>query len=257
MKAIWKGALTFGLVNIPVKLYAAVESSSLDFDMLDAKDHAKIRFKRVNEETGREVDWDNIVKGYYLKDRYVILDDEDFEEASPEKTKLIEIKEFVNDADISPMYYEAPYFVEPEKSGAKAYSLLRAALIKTGKAGLSTFVMRNAEILAIVKAYDDMIILHKMRFHAELRKPDDIKLPSAREVKPAELKIAIALIRQFSTTFKPEKYKNNYSNELMRIIKLKAAGKRAKVKKLPPVKSKNTDLLTQLKASLSTKKRAS
>lgn len=256
MKAIWKGAIAFGLVNIPVKLYSAVESSSLDFDMLDRKDHAKIRFKRVNEDTGREVDWENIVKGYFYKDDYIIMDDEDFEDAAPEKTKLIEIKEFINVNDISPMYFETPYYIEPEKSGFKAYGLLRSALLKSGKAGLGTFVLRSAEILAILKPYEKMIVLHKIRFPEEIRAVTEFTLPASAEVKPAELKMAMTLIKQYSTTFKPAKYKDNYSGELMKIIKLKAAGKRAKVRKLPTVKTKSTDLMSQLKASLNTKKRA-
>src|ERR1044071_3355667 len=128
MKAIWTGSIGFGLVNIPIKLYSAVESSTLDLDMLDKKDHANIRFKRVNENTGKEVAWENIVKGYKLDDRYVVLTDEDFQKASPEKSKIIEIKEFVVETEIDGIYYETPYYLEPEKNGAKAYLLLRDAL---------------------------------------------------------------------------------------------------------------------------------
>src|SRR5215469_9218775 len=133
MRSIWTGAIGFGLVNIPIKLYSATQGSELDLDMLDKKDHANIRFKRVNEQTGKEVAWDNIVKGYKLDDRYVVLTDEDFQKASPEKSKIIEIKEFVLESEVDGIYYETPYYLEPEKSGGKAYILLRDALEKTGK----------------------------------------------------------------------------------------------------------------------------
>src|SRR5579872_4863812 len=132
MRSIWTGSIGFGLVNIPVKLYSAVQGSELDLDMLDKKDHANIRFKRVNENTGKEVAWENIVKGYKLDDRYIVLTDEDFQKASPEKTKTISIQEFVRESDIDGIYYETPYYLEPDKSGARAYVLLRDALHKTG-----------------------------------------------------------------------------------------------------------------------------
>src|SRR6201999_2625576 len=125
MRSIWTGAIGFGLVNIPIKLYSAIQDSDLDLDMLDKKDHANIKFKRVNENTGKEVAWENIVKGYKLDDRYVVLTDEDFAKASPEKSKIIEIQEFVKESEIDGMFYETPSYLEPDKSGAKAYVLLR------------------------------------------------------------------------------------------------------------------------------------
>ena len=124
MRAIWTGAIGFGLVNIPIKIYSATQGSELDLDMLDKKDHSHIRFKRVNEHTGKEVAWENIIKGYKLDDRYIVLTDDDFEKASPEKTKMIDITEFVEEAEIDGMYYDTPYYLEPEKSGTKAYVLL-------------------------------------------------------------------------------------------------------------------------------------
>ncbi|MEO6838901.1 MAG: Ku protein, partial [Ginsengibacter sp.] len=150
MKAIWTGAIGFGLVNIPVKMYSATESSNLDLDMLDKKDHAHIKFMRVNENTGKEIAWENIVKGYKYHDDYVILDDKDFELASAKKTKTIEISDFVKEEEISSLYYETPYYLEPDKSGTRPYKLLLDALKKTKKVGVSTFVMRNKENLAIL-----------------------------------------------------------------------------------------------------------
>src|SRR5215467_6864223 len=151
MRAIWTGAIGSGLVNIPVKLFSATQGSELDLDMLDKKDHARIRFKRVNEETGKEVAWENIVKGYDYNGKYIVLTDEDFEKASPEKSKIIEINEFVNETDIESIFFEVPYFMEPQKSGEKAYVLLREALKKTGKVGLGSFVMRSKAALCVLK----------------------------------------------------------------------------------------------------------
>jgi DNA end-binding protein Ku len=137
MRSIWSGSIGFGLVNIPVKLYSAVQDSRLDLDMLDKKNHARIRFQRVNEDTGKEVPWDQIVKGYLYNDEYVILEDEDFEEASPKKSKIIEIESFVKEEEIDDIYFETPYFIEPDKAGVKAYDLLMKTLQKTKKVGLS------------------------------------------------------------------------------------------------------------------------
>src|SRR6185295_15869662 len=149
MKAIWKGSIGFGLVNIPVKLYSATEQSTLDLDMIDRRDHGKIHFQRVNENTGREVKWENIAKAYMLNDEYVVLDAADFEAAAPEKSKVIEVNHFVDESEIDTIYFENSYYTEPEKSGAKAYALLREALIKSKKVGIAQFVMRTSEALTV------------------------------------------------------------------------------------------------------------
>lgn len=258
MRSIWTGAIGFGLVNIPVRLFSATESSSLDFDMLDKKDHSNIRFKRVNENTGREVDWENIVKGFRMpNDDYVILTDKDFEEASPKKTKTIEITDFVKEEEIESIYYEAPYYLEPQKSGARAYALLREALLKTKKAGVASFVMRNRESLAILRASDDVIILNRIRFQQEIRDANELTLPAKSEVKPTELKMAITLINSLTAKFDISKYKDTYSDDLMKMIKARAKGKPIKQTKLKVVHSKAEDLMSQLKASLGKGKKAS
>ena len=255
MKAIWTGAIGFGLVNIPVKLYSAIQSSNLDMDMLDKKDHSNIKFKRVNENTGKEVAWENIVKGFKIEDKYVVLTDEDFEKASPEKSKVIEIAEFVNIDEIDSVYFEMPYYVEPEKSGAKAYSLLRDALKKTNKAGLGNFVLRSKESLCLLKAKDDMLIMNKIRFEEEIKKPE-MNIP-VYSVKPAEMKMAIELINQLSGEFDISKYKDTYNDELMKLIKAKAKGKKVSIPSLRVVHSEKSDLMSQLKESLSSHKKAS
>ncbi|MBN8850354.1 MAG: Ku protein [Sphingobacteriales bacterium 50-39] len=258
MRSIWTGAIGFGLVNIPIKLYSATEESSLDLDMLDKKDHANIRFRRVNEHTGKEVAWGDIVKGYKLDDRYVVLTDEDFQKASPEKTKIIEIKEFVIETEIDGMYYETPYYLEPDKSGGKAYLLLRDALHKTGKVAFGSFVLRNKESLCLLKPVDEVLVLYKIRWQQEVRSTDDLSIPSGSS-KPAELKMAIQLIDQLSGPFDITKYKDTYSDELMKLIQAKAKGRKPKMPVLKVVHRQGKDLLSQLKASLqgsgSTRKR--
>ena len=257
MRPIWTGAIGFGLVNIPVKIYSATQTSNLDLDMLDKADHAHIKYQRVNENSGKEVPWGNIVKGYKLDNDYVVLDDKDFEAASAKKTKTIEISDFVKEDEISSIYYETPYYLEPDKSGTRPYKLLLEALIKTKKVGISTFVMRNKEALAILRPNKNVIVLNKIRFEQEIRNPEELSLPVNTEVKPAELKMAITLIDQLTAKFDISKYKDTYNEELLKIIKAKAGGKKIKVPEMKVVHSKTKDLMDQLKASLDVKRKKS
>lgn len=252
MKAIWKGAIGFGLVNIPVKIYSATETSKLDLDMLDKSDYSNIRFKRVNEKTGKEVKWANIVKGYLMDDKYIILDEEDYEAASPEKTKILSIEHFVKEAEVDSVYFENPYFLEPQKNGENAYRLLVKALEQTKMVGIGTFVLRDTEAIGLIRPYnDEILVLNRLRFSEEIRDYKDLKIPAKKAPKPAELKMAKNLIEQLSETFDPTVYKNTYSAELLKIIKKKAKGKTVKVKKSEPAKQgKVIDLMAQLKASL-------
>jgi DNA end-binding protein Ku len=255
MKAIWTGAIGFGLVNIPVKIYSAVQDSSLDLDMLDKKDHSKIRFHRVNERTGKEVAWENIVKGYDYDGKYVVLTDEDFEKASPEKSKIIEIKEFVNENEIESVFFEMPYYLEPQKAGEKAYMLLRESLKKSGKVGLGSFVLRSKENLCVLKPSENVMILNKIRFAEEIRDPEELNIPKNSVVKKEELKMALALINQLTDKFDIEKYKDTYSETLMKLIKAKAKGKQVATPTLRVVHNNTKDIMSQLKASLETKKK--
>jgi len=250
MKAIWTGSIGFGLVNIPIKMYSAVEESTLNLDMLDKNGHANIKFKRVNENTGKEVAWENILKGYLLNDKYVILDQKDFEKASPEKTDHIEIIQFVEEKEIDSSYFEAPYYLEPQKAGTRAYILLRDALKKTAKAGVGTFVMRNREHVCIIKTIDDVLVLNRIRFAQEIRKTADLKIPAAKS-KPAEVKMAASLIDQLTKPFDPSKFKDEYSDKLMKVIRAKERGKKVAYKPMKAVHSNTKDLMEQLKASLS------
>ena len=256
MKSIWKGSIGFGLVSIPVKLYSAVQSSSLDFDMLDGRDHARIRYQRVNEHTHKEVPYDKIVKGYKLNDDYVIIDDKDFEEAAPEKSKVIEIESFVDIGDVNPMFYETSYYAEPDTKNNKAYALLVEALVKSRKAGLARFVLRTTESLCIVHPVDHVLVITRIRFGQEIRGTDDLNIAKDVSISKKELDVGLALIKQYTEHFDVSKFKDEYSGELLKIIKAKSQGKRATVKKLKPPKATGDDLYEQLMQSLNAKKGA-
>lgn len=255
MRPIWTGSISFGLINIPIKIFSAVKESTLDLDMLDSKDHSNIKFKRVNESTGKEVAYEQIVKGYKLDKGYVILENEDFEAADAVKTKTIEIINFVNEQEIDSLYYEQPYYLEPEKSATKAYALLRDALQASGKVGVTTFVLRNKEGLAILKSYKNVIVLNRIRFEQEIRDPSELKLPPVSKAKTKEKDMANKLIGQLSEKFSISKYKDTYTAKLLKIIKEKSKGKKISVPKMKVVHKKSDDLMDMLKASLSTKKR--
>ena len=250
MRAIWKGSIGFGLVNIPVKLYSAVQKSNLDLDMLDAKDHARIKFQRINESTRKEVSNDKIVKGYLLNDNYVILDEQDFADASPEKTKMIELENFVDIKEINPIYYETSYYAEPETQGKKAYALLLKALIQSKKAGVARFVLRNTENMCVIHPLGEVITVTKIRFQEEIRSSEDVKVPDLTSISKKELDVGMALIKQYTSPFNIESFKDEYTKELLKIIKAKAKGKRATVKKLKPRAAASDDLYDQLLQSL-------
>ncbi|MFD2921448.1 Ku protein [Terrimonas rubra] len=253
MKAIWTGAIGFGLVNIPVKMFSAIEESDLDLDMLDKKDLANIKYKRANENTGREVAWSSIVKGYKLDDRYIVVEDKDFEKARPEKSKTLTIDAFVKEEEIDSVYFETPYYLKPQKDGEAPFNLLTAALKKTGKVGMGTFVMRSKEVLGILRVYNDVLIFQRIRYAAEIRNTADLKIAKKR-IKPGELKMAVSLVDQLTRKFDPAAYKNTYRAALMKIIRAKAKGKKMPVTKMKVVHSTARDLMSQLKASLSASK---
>ena len=256
MKAIWNGAIGFGLVNIPVKIYSATETSKLDLDMLDKSDFSNIKFKRVNEKSGKEVKWENIVKAYLMDDRYIVLEDKDYEAASPEKSKILSIDQFVKEIEVDSVYFENPYFLEPQKNGENAYRLLMKALTETKMVGIGTFVLRESEAIGMIRPYNnEVLILNRLRFDQEIRDYKDLKIPATKAPKPAELKMAVSLIEQLSQKFDPAMYKDTYSEALMKIIKQKAKGKSVKAQKAEPAKQgKVIDLMAQLKASLQNSK---
>jgi len=256
MRSIWKGSLGFGLVSIPVKLYSAVQSSSLDLDMLDSRDHSRIRYQRINEHTHKEVPYDKIVKGYKLNDDYVVLEEADFENAAPEKSKIIEIESFVDIADVNPMFYETSYYAEPDTKNNKAYALLIKALIKSKKAGLARFVLRSTETLCIVHPVENVLVVTRIRFAQEIRGTDDLNIDDDVEVSKKELDVGMALINQYAEHFDVSKFKDEYHDDLLKIIKDKAKGKHPTIKKIKPEKTTSNDLYDQLMQSLNAKKGA-
>ncbi len=259
MRSLWTGTLSFGLVNIPVKVFSAVQESSLNLDMLDSKDHSNIKFKRVNESTGREVSYENIVKGYMYHNKYVVLDPEDFKAADAKKTQVIDIINFTDETEVDSIYYEQPYYLEPAKGGERAYAILRDPLATSGKVGLGSFVMRNKEILAIVKPYKKVIVLNRIRFEEEIRDFNDLKLPEVSKGKSKELEMANMLIKQLTVKFDIKKFKDTYTNKLLNIIHQKAkSGKKYKAPKLKvSYKQPQDDLMATLKASLGGRRKAS
>ncbi|HEY0174729.1 MAG TPA: Ku protein [Pedobacter sp.] len=256
MKTLWRGSIGFGLVNIPVKLYSAVQNSHIDLDMLDSKDHSRIKFQRINENTNKVVPYDKIVKGYLLRGQYIILDEQDFEDASPEKTKMIELENFVDISQINPIYYETSYYAEPEKQGKKAYALLLNALIRSKKAGVARFVLRNTENMCVIHPLEDILVITKIRFQEEIRAYEDLDTPGAESITKKELDVGLALIKQYTAEFDIESFKDEYTEELLKIIRAKAKGKRATVKKLKPKEESADDLYTQLMQSLDKRKGA-
>jgi len=254
MRAIWKGSVSFGLVNIPVKLYTATQQSSLSLDMVDRRDMGKVRFKRINENTGQELTMENIGKAYSYNGQYVLLEDEDFEAASPEKSKVIAINNFVKEEEIDTIYFENSYYLEPEKSGEKAYALLRDAMVQSGKVGLAQFVLRTSETLSVLKPMKDVLVLSKIRFAEEIRTVEELRLPPQSLVKPEELKMALSLVNQYTETFNIGKYKDEYAAALLKVIEERASGKKGKVRKLVVTYTNTDNLIDQLKASLARKK---
>jgi DNA end-binding protein Ku len=252
MRAIWSGAISFGLINIPIKLYSATATEQkLEFDMLHKKDLSPIRFARVCRTDGHEIPYNEIVKGYeYQKGDYIVLSEEDFKQASPRKTKTVDILDFVKETEIDPIFYEKPYFLEPDKGAEKAYALLREALKKSKKVGVANFVLRNKEHLAVIKPYGKAILLNQLRFQEELRKPEGLNLPDASQARAKEIDMALALIDQLSEHFKPEDYKDTYKQELKKVIEAKAKGKKIKIKEKEPEATDVVDLVAMLKASL-------
>ncbi len=255
MKAIWSGAINFGLVNIPVKMYSATEDRNLDFDMLDSRDNERVRYQRVNEKTGKEVPWGKIVKGYKgEEDDYVILTDKDFEQASARKSKTIDIEEFVPQEEVAEILYKTPYYLEPDKGGSDAYALLRDALIESKKAGVASFVMRSKENLALLVGFEDVILLHVIRFANEIREHSELELPSKKAGKK-ELKMALDLIDQYSSDFVLDKYEDDYVDKLLEIIENKRAGTKPKLHRLKPEPATGAkDLMKKLQESLKMKK---
>ncbi|MGI9114210.1 MAG: Ku protein [Chthoniobacterales bacterium] len=253
MRAIWKGSISFGLVNIPIALYPATRKEEMKFRPLRGTDLSPVNYKRVAEKDGKEVPWDQIVKGYeYEKGKYVVLKDEDFQRVDLEATQTVDIQDFVDQDEIDPMFFYKPYYLEPQKGGDKAYVLLRDTLKKTGKVGIAKVVIKTRQYLAGVKAEDD--VLELMHFAEELAEADKLNVPRKLEPGKREIDMATALVNSMSSQWDPKKYRDDYREALMEVIeeKVEAGGKdiEEKPKKKAPPSTKVIDLVAVLQESL-------
>ena len=261
MRAIWKGSISFGLVNIPIALYPATRREELKFRLLRAKDLSPVNYKRVAEKDGKEVPWDDIVKGYeYEKGKYVVLKDEDFQRVDLEATQTVDIQDFVDQREIDPIFFYKPYYLEPQKGGDKAYVLLRETLAKTGKVGIAKVVIKTRQYLAGVKAKDTVLVLELMHFAEELADADKLHIPKKLEPGKRELDMAKALVDGMSSKWDPKKYRDDYREALMEVIeeKVEAGGKEIeeKPKTKPRPSTKVIDLVSVLQESLNKTKKS-
>jgi DNA end-binding protein Ku len=258
-RAIWTGSISFGLLNVPVKLYSAVSKQSVKFRELREGDGARIRHKRVAEDDGKEVPYEKIVKGYeFAPDQYVLLSKDELSELDPKKTRAIEIQDFVDLEDIDPIYFEQPYYLGPDKGAEKAYALLVKAMKDAGKVAIARFVLRNKEHLAAIRPMGDVLTMATMRFHDEVTKPEDLDgVFDEKPKKPEqrELTMAKQLIESLSSDFKPESYRDEYREDLLELLEKKAAGEDVvAAKSEEPKPTKAPDLMAALEESLASVK---
>lgn len=264
-KTLWKGYLSFGLVAIPVGITAIDKKKDLHFHLLDARDESRISYKRINSESGKEVPWDKIVKGYeYEKDHYVILNESDFERASPEAYKSIDIEEFVDISEIDSLYFDKPYYLVPNSKNKKAYVLLREVLKKTNKVGVAKVIIRTKEYLSLIVPHHDALIINLIRFKQEIVDEETLNVPhenlKSYKISEREMKMATDLVKEMSAKWKPEKYHDDYQEKLMTWIENKIkSGKKVQAK--APRRAKKAeeiiDFMTLLKNSMKKKKSSS
>jgi DNA end-binding protein Ku len=251
-RALWKGSIAFGLVNIPIELHTAVRNHRPKFRMLHAKDKSPVRFERVCVRDGTPVAWDDLVKGYeFEKGRFVVLTKEDFQAAALEKTRTVDIVDFVKADEIDDRYFETPYYLVPAKGGERAYALLREALRESGRIGVAKFILRDAQHLAGVEVIDQALVLSVMRFTDELVDADAFRFPSASDVRPRELDMAKALVDNLAADWDPGKYTDQYRENLLKIIRGKMKGKKVVLTAdEEPRQAEVVDLMERLRQSL-------
>jgi len=251
-RAMWKGSLAFGLVNIPIELYSATRDHRPKFRLLHAKDEAPVRYERICQTEGKAVGWEDLVKGYeYAKGRFVVVTKDDFKTAALEKTKTIDILDFVNPKEIDERYFETPYYLQPAKGADRAYALLREAIRESGQVGIAKIILRDAQHLAAVEAIGDAIVLTMMRFADELASLDDFRFPKAEGIRPAELKMARQLIDNLRAKWNPDKYADEYRDNLMKVIQAKLKGRKPRLEERETPQSADVvDLMARLRASL-------
>jgi DNA end-binding protein Ku len=252
MRSMWKGAISFGLVNIPVELYTATRDHRPRFRLLHAKDESPVHYERVCQADGKPVAWEDLVKGFeYEKGQFVVLTKDDFKTAAIEKTKTIDIIDFVDPREIDERYFETPYYLQAGKGADRAYALIREAIRESGKIGIAKIILRDAQHLAAVEALGDALVLTMMRFADELADLGDFTFPRAGDIRPAELRMARQLVESLSAKWDPGKYTDEYRDNLMRVIKGKLKGKTPRLKERElPKQAEVVDLMARLRASL-------
>jgi len=253
MAAIWKGSLTFGLVNIPVELKTAVRADHISFRLLHQEDLSPVKYERICQAEGEPVPWSEVVKGYeYEKGKFVVLTDEDFKAAALEQSKTIDILDFVKEEEIDPRYFETPYYLVPGKGGDKPYALLREAIRQTGSVGIGKIIIRQTQHLAAVKVVGEALVLEIMRFANELVDAGEFNFPSREAVRPQELQMAEQLVANLAEPFDPSRYTDEYRANLMRIIKAKMKGKKPRLEEREEETPDSgvLDLMSRLRASL-------
>lgn len=257
-RSMWKGSLAFGLVNIPVELYSAVRDHRPRFRLLHAKDESPVQYERVCVEEGKPVAWADLVKGYeYAKGQFVVLTKDDFKTAALEKTKTIDILDFVDPEEIDERYFETPYYLQPGKGAERSYALLRDALRDSARIGIAKLILRDTQHLAAIETIGDVLVITMMRFPDELADLSELHVPGKSEARAAELKMARQLIDSLAAKWNPGKYTDEYTNNLMRVIDAKVKGKRPKLhEEQTPRAAEVVDLMTRLRASLEGRKTA-
>jgi DNA end-binding protein Ku len=251
-RALWKGSISFGLVNIPIELHTAVRNHRPKFRMLHAKDKSPVKFERVCLRDGHPVAWEDLVKGYeYTKGRFVVMTKEDFQAAAVEKTRTVDIVDFVKAEEIDDRFFETPYYLVPVKGGERAYALLREAIRESGRIGIAKFILRDAQHLAAVEVIEDAIVLSVMRFADELVDVKQFDFPTANGVRKAELDMAKALVNSLAADWDPSKYTDQYRENLMRIIQGKMKGRDVELEPTSePRQAEVVDLMERLRRSL-------
>ena len=253
-RSIWSGAISFGLVNVPIKLFSAVSRKTVRFHQLNEETGNRIQQKRVDPESGEEVPYEKIVKGYELtKDRYVVITPEELDALDPERTRTIDIEDFVDLDEIDPVYYDHPYYLVPDKGAAKAYGLLLGAMKESGKVAIARVVIRSKEQLVAIRPAGEVLMMETMLFHDEVVPSDDIEdLPDAQEIKASdrELNMAQQLIDSLSSEFEPERYHDEYREKVLELIERKASGEEIVVQAEAPQPARVPDLMAALEASL-------
>lgn len=251
MHTLWSGSISFGLINIPVLLFSAAKERALEFSLLRKKDFCPISYTRVCQTDGKEVAYEDIVKGYeYREGKYITVDEDDFKRAAAEKNQRIDIDVFVSEQEIESKYFDKPYYLGPDKGAEKAYVLLRQALSTTGKVAVARIVFRAKEDLVVIKPEGDLLILNQLRYQDEIRDASELDIPKKVDVSREEIEMAVKLIDHMKGKFDPKKYKDTYAEKLKKIIQSKAKGQKLKSIPQAPLPTKPVDLASQLRASL-------